>query len=372
MRRREFLVAAGGVAGCSSPVLVPEPGQRVPRFLAGHEGAFAIDPRRAALAWFREAGTGLFLQYGVYSQLGRGPDVQFRERIPLAEYSQLGATFDPSRFNADRITEIAAQCGMGYVGLPARHADGFCLFRTIESNFNSLECAGRDLVGELAAACRQKALGLLLSYSYAADWRHPYFFPAETSRSDWRGSRPPYNSPPPEYRFQKDEDFLRYIRYAHNQLEEIVFRYEPVAGIWLEPLAGYHARRDLFPVRQTYSILREAQPGILIGFGPGASGDEDFASDIGSGPQHLSEEAQPIPARLPTARPVEVCRDLSARFQGGEAEARSLAGPELVELSNRAAARGVNLLLRASLEPDGSLRTTDERNLLEFARLRAY
>ena len=366
MRRREFLVAAAGLASCSSQSLAPEPGRLVPRFLAGREAVFASDPGKAAAAWFREARTGLLLQYGVYSQTGRGPDVQFRERIPLADYGRLGATFDPSRFSADRITEIAARSGIGYVGLPARHADGFCLFRTIESDFNSLECSGRDLVGELDAACRQKALGLFLSYSYAADWRHPYFFPAETSRSDWRGSRPPYPVPPDEYRFRKDEDFLRYIRYAHTQLQEIAYRYEAVAGIWLEPLAGYHARPDLFPVGQTYAILREARPGILIGFGRGASGDEDFVSDIGAGPPRLSGRTQPTPVP-PAAKPVETCRDLSAPHG---AEANPLAGPEILGLAKRSAARGANLLLRASLEPDGSLRAADERSLLEFARLR--
>ena len=371
MHRREFITAASGLASCSSPIVAPEPARLPPKFLGDHQDAFASDPWRAALTWFRAVRTGLLLQYGVYSQLGGGPRVQFRERIPLADYEQLASSFDPSGFSADRVTDLAVRCGMGYVGLTARHADGFCLFRTIESDFNSLESAGRDLVGELAAACRKKALGLFLSYSYAADWRHPYFFPAETSRSGWRGSRPPYESTPAEYRFKRDEDFLRYIRYAHNQLQEIVYRYEPVAGIWLEPLAGYLSRPDLFPVQQTYSILREAQPGILIGFGEGANGDEDFVSDVGAGALGLNDDGRAAAGETTADRPVEICRDLSVEHGAGETEANSLGSSELLELSNHARARGVNLLLRASLEPDGSLRAADERSLLEFARLHA-
>ena len=149
-----------------------------------------------------------------------------------------------------------------------------------------------------------------------------------------------------------------------------MYRYEPVAGVWLEPLAGYLARPDLFPVQQTYSILREAQPGILVGFGEGANGDEDFVSDIGGGSLRGSEGGGPLATRQPRGKPVEDCRDLSGEAGTGKAKASQLTGPQLLELSTRAKARGENLLLRARLEPDGSIRARDERSLLEYARLR--
>ena len=189
MRRRELLAAVTGLAACSTGFDEPDPEREYPPFLRGFEASHAEDPRAAGLAWFRSAGLGLFLEYGVYSQLGRGPFVQFDDRIPVARYGELGATFDPAGFDARRLADLAVECGARYIGLTARHADGFCLFRTIETDFNSLECSGRDLVGELAEACRQSELGLLLSYSYAADWRHPYFFPAETSTTGLAGGR---------------------------------------------------------------------------------------------------------------------------------------------------------------------------------------
>ncbi len=370
MRRRELLVAAAGLAGCGGPVVPRDQEPDRPRFLEGYEVLYAADPEAAFQAWFREAGCGLFLQYGVYSQLGRGPTVQFDERIPVARYGKLNATFDPRGFDAERIADLALDSGMPYVGLTARHADGFCLFRTIETDFNSLESSGRDLVGELAESCQRRRLGLLLSYSYAADWRHPYFYPTETARSKWRGARPAYETPPDEYVFEKDEDFLHYIRYAHNQLQEIVYRYESVAGIRLEPAAGYHARPDLFPVEQTYAILREARPGILIALGLGANGDEDFATTDGQVPATIEGLRAARAWSDNRGKPLEIRHSLAMESTEGRAEAPRRAADRLLGLLERSSSQAANLLVSAEMRPDGSLDAADERTLLEFGRLR--
>lgn len=366
MRRRTFLAAATGLTGCGQGRSALERG--FPSFLAGFEDRYAADPLDAALAWFRAARRGLFLEYGVYAQLRRGPTVQFDERIPVARYANLNDTFDPSGFDADRIADLAVAAGQRYVGLPARHMDGFCLFRTIETDFNSLESSGRDLVGELAEACRSRGLGLLLSYSYAADWRHPYFFPSETAQNGWHFARPPYESPQPEYKFRKDEDFLHYIRFAHNQLEELVYRYRPLAGLRLEPVLGYHARPDLFPVGQAYAVIREAQPGVPLSFGSGANGDEDFAT-AAEGVSADPGDGATVPAAWAASgsKPLEVSVPLtpSVGRDSGRPEAGRRTVPDLLALKPPDEA---NLLLRVQLLPDGSLADDDEKTLLELGR----
>ena len=308
-------------------------------------------------------GTGLFVRYGIYSQLQRGPNVQLEERIPLARYANLRDTFDPRGFDAGKIADVALAAGMRYVAMTARHADGFCLFRTLETDFNSLEHTGRDLVAELSEACRQRALGLFLAYSYAADWRHPYFYPPETTQLEGHRSRPTYEAPPPDYKFEKDEDFLHYIRYAHNQLQEIVYRYQPLAGIRLEPIEGYHGRPDLFPIEHTYSILRDAQPGLLIGFGQGVSGEEDFNSTE----WEALSGGDPFPEQQPdAAKPLEIQYSLESdpKYRDGSA------ADDLLEAIQSAGARDANLLVSVPLLPDGSFAPQDERTLLDLGRLR--
>ena len=63
----------------------------VPSYLRGHEKLYGQDPRAAAIEWFRQARFGLFMHYGLYSILGRHEWVQYREKIPVAEYAKLSS-----------------------------------------------------------------------------------------------------------------------------------------------------------------------------------------------------------------------------------------------------------------------------------------
>ncbi len=351
MDRRSFLAAAV-LAACGRDRSSETHAKGVPPYLRGHTEdpeAPAVETRQA---WFREAKVGLELRYGVYSQLGRGPRVQFDDQIPVEEYDALKHTFDPSGFDAEGIAATASDAGMGYVSLTARHADGFCLFRTVESDFNCLEWGGRDLVAELTDACDSHRLGVVLNYAYAADWRHPYFFPPDTSKISGYRSRPAYAETPAAYRFAEDEDFLHYVRYAHGQLEEILYRYRPLAGIRLEPAAGYFARPDLFPVSQMYALLREADPGMLIAFGQGVTGDEGFVStQDGAEPSTDWGPLADAARRANQGKPVEVRTTL-------ERATSSDAATEAIQT------------LAIDLEADGSMHPNDVRALQRLGQQR--
>src|ERR1700722_7096573 len=65
----------------------------VPSYLKNHADLYERDPHAAALAWFQNAKWGLFMHYGLYSQLGRGEWVMQREKIPVGEYEKLSGTF---------------------------------------------------------------------------------------------------------------------------------------------------------------------------------------------------------------------------------------------------------------------------------------
>ncbi|MEA3462638.1 MAG: alpha-L-fucosidase, partial [Bacteroidota bacterium] len=59
-----------------------EKGPNVPSYLDTYKEAFNADPRQANLQWFQEAKYGMFIHYGLYSQLERGEWVQLRDTIP--------------------------------------------------------------------------------------------------------------------------------------------------------------------------------------------------------------------------------------------------------------------------------------------------
>lgn len=273
--RREFLAATASLLGCGG---IREANDEAPEFLSAHKTAYRSMPRQACLEWFQKGHAGLSFQYGVYLQLGPDPWVRFRKAVSAAAYDRLKQNFTAESFSAESLVRFAQTAGASYIRFPARLWDGFSLFRTNETSFTSLSApAGRDLVGEMTDACRDASMGLILEYAYGLDWRHPYFFPPDSVQPDW-----PYaavaHGDASERRFQKDEDFIEYVKYAHVQLKEILYRYVPLAGIALTPVMGYFARPELFPLTTTYEIIREAQPQVLLSFERGANGEEDFVS----------------------------------------------------------------------------------------------
>jgi len=372
--RRRFLQcsAGGALAACGSGGL--EDAASIPSFLRGYEGLYRNDPREATRAWFQDARFGLFLHYGVYSQLKRGEWVQLRETVPVAEYAKLKQSFDPRGFDAAAICDLALAAGMRYVNLTARHHDSFCLFRTNQTDFTSLSSpAERDLVQELADACAAKGLGLCLYYSYALDWRHPYFFSREASAKgeiDWPSARPAYETPPPEYKFERDEQFTEYIKFVHAQLEEILHRYHP-AVIWLDPIMGYYSRPDLFPISLTYEIIRAADPGVLICFKQGANGDEDFVAP------EREPRAHPAGGAVAQAawdrnqgKKIEICETFQPRVWGYDERDQGAhrSADDVMKMLEHCDGYDANLLLNTGPLPDGSIHPDDAATLVEVGR----
>lgn len=368
--RRAFIEFVGaGAAALSLPGAAMDAPGPTPSYLKAHAELYRKDPRAAALRWFTDARFGLFLHYGLYSLLGRGEWVMLREKIPVAEYTKLKDGFTAEKFDADKITDLALAAGMKYINITSKHHDGFCLFRTKETDFNSLNSpARRDLIGELAEACRKKGLGLFPYYSYAADWRHPYFYAREAG---WQSARPAYDQPEPSYLWRKDEDMKHYIRFAHNQLRELLRQYGPLAGIWLDPVMGFYARPDLFPVGETYALIRSLQPQCLISFKQGANGEEDFAAPERKAAAHRYQtELTRAVWEKNRNRPVEICTTLQGTVWGyNKAEdGKHRTADEVMKMLADAAEQKANLLLNTGPLGDGSIHLDDEATLREVGR----
>lgn len=353
--------------------------QTVPSYLSAYANQWDKDPKSAGLAWWSEAKFGLFIHYGLYSQLAEGEWVQFHRPIPVAEYEKLADTFDPSGFDADFITDLALEAEMKYVNLVTCHHDSFALWDSKTEPFNSLRTkAGRDLVGELATACDKKGLGFFTYYTYHANWRHPYFL----SRDYYPMARPDYPRPEPAYKLTCDKDFDKYVEYAHACMSELMTNYGPIAGMWLDLISGYYAAPDMMPVEKSYELVRSLQPQTLISFKHGATGTEDF----GTLEQHFhtledqirknyGERAAAIAhnaweKNLPKHN--EICATLQ-RSKWAYAITEEHLDPEEVRgLLAHAHSHNANLLLNTGPLPDGSIPQADIDTLREVgAAIRA-
>jgi alpha-L-fucosidase len=97
--------------------------------------AHVPDPAKdARMQWWREAGFGMFIHWGVYSvpagtynghQIGRlGEWIMNRGKIPVSEYQKFAKEFNPVKFNADEWVKMAKDAGMKYIVITAKHHDG--------------------------------------------------------------------------------------------------------------------------------------------------------------------------------------------------------------------------------------------------------
>ncbi|MFS0726707.1 alpha-L-fucosidase [Paenibacillus sp. 1P07SE] len=349
--------------------------QQMPSYLKGYERLYEKDPREAALAWFRDARFGMFIHYGLYSLLERGEWVMYHEKIPVAEYEKLQGAFTAEQFDAEQLVDLAVRAGMSYINVTTRHHDSFCLFETRETDFNSKKApAGRDLVKELAQACERQGIGLFLYYSYGADWRHPYFASNDTGVLC---ARPEYEHAEPRYLYSQESDFRRYVDFMHAQLRELLTGYGPVAGVWFDLISACYYRPDLFPVSETYELIRSLQPQCLISFKQGVTGEEDFMSqEMSFVPLEdrlrkggATEDAIAMSNRVWQAHRDkwnEVCTILQRKGWGYIRGAEHITADEAMDRLGHAAAHRCNLLLNTGLLPDGSVHPQDYQTLLQM------
>ena len=322
----------------------------IPSYLRGYEALYAQDPRAAAIQWFRDAKFGLFMHYGLYSLLGRHEWVQYLEKIPVAEYAKLMDSFTASAFDADFITDLALSAEMKYINITTRHHDGFCLFATKQTDFNSVNSpARRDLIAELADACREKGLGLCLYYSHGRDWRHPH---APNNDEYPPTARPHYDPPDPTYATGPHHHLEIYLDFMAAQITELLTQYGPVAAIWLDgiatPLAGDWQR---FRCQELYDLIHSLQPHVLVAYKQGLLGTEDFYA-----PEHKA-----VPKN--DGRPMEICSTLQDRGWGYTADARHLTVDEAWDKLVSARRAHCNLLLNTGPLPDGSIHPDDAATL---------
>lgn len=371
--RRAFIRTslAGSAIALTSRRALGENPPPVPSYLGDYADLWTSDPHAAALAWFRDAKFGLFMHYGLYSLLGRHEWVLYKEKIPLPEYEKLTGQFNAKDFDADFITDLAAEAGMKYVNLTSKHHEGFCLFDTGKGTWNSVAVAKRDLCGELAEQCRKKGLGCFFYYSLLADWHHPYFYPRKFNTI----ARPDYETEPEAYKFEKDEDFQIYLDDALGHIDTLLTNYGPIAGIWIDPLMGYYGRPDLFPMADIYARIRAKQPQCLISAKQGITGTEDFAAPERSGKsltdtirKRYGDAAAVIAEKAWAAnkdKHNEICDTLQPHGWGymKEDDGKHKSPDEVVAMLETANGLNANLLLNTGPLPDGAIHPEDVRTL---------
>lgn len=126
---------------------------------------------------------GMFIHYGLYSVAGgewKGEKIPYyaeqimnHARIPVNEYETLAQGFTAEGWNADSVVLLAKNNGMKYIVITSKHHDGFNMYHSKVSPYNVVEFtpAKRDIIKELADACRKHDMALGFYYSLP-DWHY--------------------------------------------------------------------------------------------------------------------------------------------------------------------------------------------------------
>jgi alpha-L-fucosidase len=213
-------------------------------------------------SWFKDAKLGLFVHWGLYSVAagewnGRAirpgsnaEQIGLQFKIPNHEYEQLAAQFSAPAFCADAWVTHARAAGARYLVLTAKHQDGFCLFKTKATTYNSVEATpcGRDVVGELAAACQRAGLRFGVYYSHARDHHQ--------AGANWNEHGNTWDFPP-----QTEADFRAYFHeIVLPQVAELCSGYGPLAVLWFD--VPYRIPADLSRILR--DKVRALQPDCLV------------------------------------------------------------------------------------------------------------
>src|SRR5207244_11709708 len=119
---------------------------------------------------------GTFIHWGLYRQGARHEWLMNNEKIPVDEYERKYFTrFDPDLYDPNRWADAAADAGMKYFVVTAKHHEGFCLWDSKLTDYKACNTpAKRDLLKPMVEAFR--AHGLRVGFYHSLiDWHHPQF-----------------------------------------------------------------------------------------------------------------------------------------------------------------------------------------------------
>ena len=272
-------------------------------------------------------------------------------------------TFNPTHLDAKQWARTFVEAGMKGVIITAKHHDGFCLWPSDLTDYNVAHSSyNGDVVGELAAACREYGLKFGV-----------YLSPWDRNRADYGSAS--------------------YVAYYHAQLRELMTRYGDIFEVWFDGANGgdgYYGganetrnidRRNYYDFPTAWAMVDELQPNAIcfsdggpgcrwVGNEKGKAGTTNWAflrsADVYPGypnGQELTSGHADGDAWIPAE-----C-DVSIRpgwFYHEREDDQVKTADELVDLYYQSVGHNGNLLLNFPVNKEGLISKTDSINAVTF------
>ena len=281
--------------------------------------------RKEEVEKFRDMGFGLFIHWGVDSQLGSvishslvGASPDYVRRF----YTELPRTFDPEKFNPHDWAVLAKLAGFKYVVFTTKHHSGFCMFNTATTNLNVMNTPfHRDITAEVFRAFR--AQGLKVGVYFSPDDFHFLYTHGKVISRRRPGVTPP--------------EYPALLKYDQAQLHELMTNYGEINVVFLDGAA--EGLREL---------CWKLQPNVVVTRGA------------------LQTPEQYIPG-VPLKGAWESNLTVGTQWQYKPTNETYKSGTEIIDDLIQTRAEGGNLLLNIGPKPDGEIPIQEKDRLREIA-----
>jgi len=308
--------------------------------------------------WYDDCKLGIFIHWGLYSvpawaevtwELGNAPsDPEWFTHNPYAEwylnsiridnsparihhnntygvdfpYEKFADSFTCEKWDPSEWAALFKDAGAGYVVLTTKHHDGFCLYPSDYTNYNSMNLGPkRDLTGELTEAVCAAGLKMGTYFSGLFDWTtYPY--------------------PKLENIISAYNRTYAFADYSLKQATELIDKYKP-SLLWGDIGWPEKGQQDLpWLFSHYYNSVKEG----VINDRFGCEWSDHLTAEYHLGKRSLSKKW-------------EMCRGLGLSFgyNQNEGDETVLSGRDLVRLLVEYVSHNGNLLINIGPRADGTI-----------------
>lgn len=312
---------------------------------------------------FQDMKFGMFIHWGLFSELGDGEWVMNNRGITKKEYSVLEHSFYPVHFDPVKWVATAKAAGMKYIVFVTRHHDGFSLWDTQYSDWKVTNTPyGKDVLKMLAEACKNQGIQLGVYYSLL-DWnRNDY--PYETGRTGQKSGR------------TAKSNYASYLQFMKNQLTELLTNYGDILSVWFDghwDQTNVEGSKDMssrldWKYPEIYGLIHHLQPDCLIGnnhhLSPLPGEDfQMFEKDLpGQNKSGLSFQ------KASDVLPLETCETMNNSWGFNITDNHYKSTRTIIHYLINAAGRNANLLLNVGPQPDGVIGDNFTDTLLQVGK----
>jgi len=305
--------------------------------------AFAQNDNSKAIQKFSDAKFGIFMHWGLYSQLGYTEWSQNSFEIQADEYKKLSKSFNPVFFDANKWAQLIKASGAKYCVFTAKHHESFSMYKTSFSDY-SIEKTPfkKDILAILAKSLKREKIDLGIYYS-VMDWHHPDYLPRRYF----------------DIRDASTAKISLYKDFFKNQVIELIEKFEP-SILWFD--GEWENTHDSIETIDILNSIKTRNSNILINNRLSRYYRGDFQTPENVVPATGLKDKNGNPLVW------EVCHTINDSWGYNPYSKEFLSERDIIRMLIDIVSKGGNLLLNIGPKPDGSIQSEFSERLEALGR----